>query len=105
MPAGSYHLVGDGVLSAQPLVRFDVLWRHAGAADQTIVSFTHQYPAGNTAQYEESKSAPEFAAATGDLLVFKVTTLDGMPAADAEYIPIAEHKPTPTARFLTLDSP
>ena len=86
-----------------PNVKFELLWRHAGASDTTIVAFTHQYPAGKTAQYEESQTAPAVAAVAGDFLVFRGT----MVSTDAatEYVPFSETRSTPTARFLSIDLP
>jgi hypothetical protein len=95
--------VGDGILNASPDVRFELLWRRAGAADTSIVAFEHQYPTGTAAQYEESHDAARVEAGAGDLLVLKVTMLSADP--NALYIPISEHAPTPTARFLTVDVP
>jgi len=103
IPAGNYHLVGDGVISAMPMVQFDLLWREPGSQDSTIVSFTHQYPSGTAAQYEETKSGAAVAAVNGDLIVLRVTMLSTDP--NSEYVPIAEHPPTPTARFLSVDIP
>lgn len=84
-------------------MRFDVLWRAAGQADQPIVSFVHAYPSGTTAQYEETQAGGAVAARGGDLLVFKISIVGT--DANAEYVPIAEHSSTPTARLLTLDVP
>ena len=103
MPAGAYHLIADGVINAQPLVRFDVAWRHAGQ-DTPLATFTHQYPMGSSATYEQSASAGAFPSAQGDLLVLTITTLDGAPASSAEYIPNGEVT-SATARDLTLDIP
>jgi hypothetical protein len=86
-----------------PDVQFDILWRRAGSADTPIVSFTHQYPAGSAAQYEETKSVPAVNASAGDVLVMKLSMLGNDP--NAEYIPISEHPQTPTARFLSIGIP
>ncbi len=103
IPAGDYHLIGDGITTSMPDVQFDILWRRAGAADSTIVSFTHQYPAGSASQYEETKSVPAVSASAGDVLVMKVSMLGT--DMNAEYIPISEHPQTPTARFLQISIP
>jgi hypothetical protein len=103
LPAGSYHLVADGITYMTPTVEFDVLWRAPGAADQTIVSFTHQYPTGNASSYEDQATAARFEAKGGDQLVLRLTLLGTDPTPD--YVPIAEHPSTPTARMLSLDIP
>ncbi len=88
-----------------PTVQFDLLWRKAGAADAPIVSFTHQYPDTNAAQYDETKSAAAVAAVKDDLIVLKVSVPAAGNDPNAAYIPIGEHEPTPTARFLSVDIP
>lgn len=102
IPAGNYHIVADGLIAGMPQIRFDVLWR-TQTGDQTIVSFTHQYPSGASAQYEASKMGAAQRAQAGDLLVLMVTVLG--PTSSAVYVPFSEELPRPTARYLTLDVP
>ncbi len=103
IPAGAYHLLADGITVDQPNVRFGVAWRHGTSADVPIVSFSHPYPPGTVAQYEEIQGGAVVAAAKDDLLVLRVELLNASGAA--EYIPIAEHPSTPTARMLQLEIP
>ncbi len=100
--AGNYHLIADGLIVGTPQIRFDVLWR-SQAGDQTIVSFTHQYPSGAAAPYEESKRGAAQPAQPGDLLVLMVTVLG--PSMSSVFVPFSEQLPTPTTRYLTLDIP
>jgi hypothetical protein len=86
-----------------PQVRFDVLWRAAGASDAPIATFTHSYPAGTAAQFEADAQADRVAAKPNDLLVLRATMLST--DVNAAWVPISEHPSTPTARMTTLDVP
>ena len=109
IPAGSYHLIADGFVSDEPVVRFEILWRRAGTADDMpIVTFEHRYPAPPVtfAQYEETLGGAQVPAADGDLLVLRVTLIGGTPQDQAAYVPIGEILQAPQgARFLSLDLP
>jgi hypothetical protein len=97
---GSYHLVGDGMVTGAPEVSFDVIWRHT-AIDSPVVGFVHPFPA--TGQYEESQAAMPIAAAAGDLLVLRLSVKSADP--NAVYMPYGEDARMAAARLLTLDIP
>ena len=103
LPAGSYHLVGDGVLFHAPRVRYELSRRRGGADDLPVISFEHKFPDAMAAQYEETRAGLAVDARRGDLLVLQVSLVGD--TDDASWIPISEHPPTPTARFLTVDIP
>lgn len=109
IPAGSYHLIADGFISDEPLVRFEILWRRAGTADDVpIVTFEHRYPAPPVtfAQYEETQPGAQVPARDGDLLVLRMNLIDGNPQDQAAYVPVGEIQQAPAgARFLTIDIP
>lgn len=109
IPAGSYHLIADGFISDEPVVRFELLWRRQGTSDETpIVTFEHRYPAPpiTFSQYEETQRGTEVPARDGDLLVLRMSLVGGSPQDQAAYVPVGEIQDAPAgARFLTFDIP
>lgn len=109
IPAGAYHLIADGFISDEPVVRFEILWRRQGTSeDLPIVTFEHRYPAPPTtfAQYEETQAGAQVPARDGDLLVFQMSLIGGTPQDQAAFVPIGEIRQAPAgARFLTIDLP
>jgi hypothetical protein len=109
IPAGPYHLIADGFVSDQPVVRFEILWRRAGTSDEMpIVIFEHQYPANPVtfSQYEETQQGAAVPARDGDLLVLRMGLVGGAPVEQAAYVPVGEIQDAPAgARFLTIDIP
>jgi hypothetical protein len=80
--AGTWHLVGDGIMLDAADVQFDVVWR-SPAGDQTLATFTHHFaPAPAPAQFDAvpfDGDAPGLAAAArdGDQLVLRITPVSG----------------------------
>jgi hypothetical protein len=77
LPAGAWHLVGDGVALSAVDVQFDVLWR-SSAGDQTVASFAHHFdPAlsGVADRYDGDATGAAVPAASGDLLVLRMTAV------------------------------
>lgn len=103
IPAGSYHLVGDGITVSSPEVKYEALWRRAGAADQTIVSFDHAFDASGSGQFEATASGPAIAASPGDLIVLSISLVST--DMNGEWIPYGEQPPSATMRWTTLDVP
>jgi len=86
IPAGSWHLVGDGIVLASCDLEFDVIWRRVfglgGSADVTLASFSHHFdprvvaPKFDATQFEADATGPETAQASAgdqDQLVLRFT--------------------------------
>jgi hypothetical protein len=78
IPAGMWHLVGDGIITESVDVHFEVLLRRAGVADMDIATWDHHFdPLPNgvfTAEpldADAAGTAVDFQA--GDQLVFRYT--------------------------------
>jgi hypothetical protein len=90
--AGTWHLVGDGILFTSADVRFDVLWRHGGS-DTTVLHLEHHFdpPTGanryEAVPYEADATADAVAAVAGDLLVLRFSSDPGDGGAVTTYLP------------------
>jgi hypothetical protein len=78
IPAGTWHLVGDGIITEPVDVHFEVLQRRAGQADLDIATWDHHFdPLPNgvfTAQaLDADATGIELMFQPGDQLVFKYT--------------------------------
>lgn len=77
IPAGSWHLVGDGIVLASCDLEFDVIWRHG--SDTTLASFSHHFdprtapPKFDATQFEADAPGLSAQAAAGDQLVLRFT--------------------------------
>jgi hypothetical protein len=77
IPAGTWHLVGDGVVIEPVDVRFDVLWRpKSGAPDVTLATWFHHFdpdPTGmfNAVPFEADSLGVAADAHDGDQLVLR----------------------------------
>ena len=77
IPAGTWLLVADGIITEPVDVHFELLWRHGdGAADTRLAAFDQHFdplPDGSyrAQPYEVSASVGAVAAVTGDQLVFR----------------------------------
>lgn len=90
MPAGSWQLVADGIITHEVTVKFDLLFRHKsqdtviGTWQQTLVP----RPVGFDAQpIELTIDAPAFNVSAGDQLVFRYAGEMGLAMS---YIPNGE---------------
>jgi hypothetical protein len=77
VPAGTYHLVLDAVITASVDVTFDLIWRRGGT-DTELVTWTEHYdPLGGgdfdaqPLEYDEDAQAIDWQ--QGDQLVFRYT--------------------------------
>jgi hypothetical protein len=89
--AGTWHLVGDGLVLLPVDMRFDVLRRGAGP-DEVIVSFSHHFdpPEGfDAVRYEADAAGSAVAAAPGDVLVLRMTAVQSTGSGPA-FIPNAD---------------
>ena len=91
IPAGTWHLVGDGAVLASVDVRFELIWR-AGAdapADVVLASFDHHFdpqPSGfDAVAFEAQAAGPAAAARAGDQLVLRITASNT--ASSTAFIP------------------
>jgi hypothetical protein len=89
VPAGTYHVVLDGIVIHPVDVQFDLLWRHAGS-DTTLATWQlHLDPTAGSgfdaqaAEVDEQAPAIDFHA--GDQLVFRYTGSTASPPES--YIP------------------
>jgi len=77
--AGSWHLVGDGIIVDSCDMTFEVVWR-AGATDKVVTSFTHHFdPLPSTAPnpfdatpYAADATAAAVPAGANDQLVLRI---------------------------------
>jgi len=75
IPAGVWHLVGDGAVIASVDIRYQLIWR-SGGTDVVLAAFDHHFdpqPSGFDAVAFEGEAAGAAAAAgAGDLLVLRI---------------------------------
>ena len=83
--AGTWHLVGDGIVLESSDITFDVLWRDANG-DHPIATWTHHYdvPANiqNAVQYEADAPGVAADAKSNDQLGLRMTAAAGNYPAD-----------------------
>nr|ACX33966.1 hypothetical protein [uncultured bacterium RM35] len=86
IPAGTWHLVGDGELITQQVeVRFDIVWRTAAGVSTTLASVTHLFdpaPPGNPfngVPFETDVTGIAAPASPGDKLILRFNTIGGAP--------------------------
>jgi hypothetical protein len=76
LPAGSWHLVGDGIVFGSVDITFDVLWR-SSVGDVKVAELTHHFdpgPAlGTAVPYQGDALGVAAAAHPGDQLVLRFT--------------------------------
>jgi hypothetical protein len=92
--AGTWHLIGDGIVLRPADVVFDVIWRHGGV-DTPIVQFQRRFEPRtdenkfHATRFEADANGAAVPANPGDLLVLRFSA-PGMPDAGDEgvaYIP------------------
>ena len=76
--AGTWHLVGDGIISETVDVTFEVIWRTAAGADTVLATFEHRFePLPNSSfdatPYEADATGIAAAAVSGDRLILRIT--------------------------------
>ncbi len=89
IPAGTWTLVGDGIIVEPVDVQFDLIWR-AGGVDTPLAIWTHHFDPqapGNfdAVAYEEAKPAAPVPAEPGDLLVLRYQAMNA--TVGMAYIP------------------
>jgi hypothetical protein len=81
LPAGVWHLIGDGYVLAATDIRYEVLWRRAGS-DTSLVEFRHHFdpqvsPGGWYAtNYDGDGMGIAADARAGDQLVLRMSVSD-----------------------------
>jgi hypothetical protein len=90
IPAGTWHLVGDGVVLAAADVTYDVVWRDSKGTEHPITSWTHHFdpqPSGYTAvQFEADAMAAKASASANDTLILRMSA-QGDPSVSMLWIP------------------
>jgi hypothetical protein len=92
IPAGTWHLVGDGIVIQSCVIRYEVLWRHDGS-DTTLFSVSHDFdPLKGSGQFDatpfETDVAGEAAPAhAGDQLVWRFSTDAGDAGTGVTFVP------------------
>jgi len=92
LPAGNWHLVGDGIVLSSADLTFDVLWRHAGT-DTLLASFRHHFDplpgaaTGDATPYQADAVGEAAAAAPGDQLVLRLSAEAADAGAQNVFIP------------------
>ena len=77
IPAGTWHLVGDGIVLASCDLEFEVIWRHG--EDTVLASFSNHFdprtvaPKFDATQFEADATGVAAQAASGDQLVLRFT--------------------------------
>ena len=97
IPAGTWHLVGDGIIEESVDVTFEAILRRDGAADVPLATWTHHFdplPGGTYAAqaYEEDAEGARVDFQAKDQLVFRYSGKSAsLPDA---YIPNGDGKKT-----------
>jgi hypothetical protein len=85
IPAGTWHLVGDGEdVALQPVVQFDIIWRHGGAST-TVASTTHTFVGPGTVPFATDLTGTAVDPQPGDQLILVFSTIGG--GNNASYTP------------------
>lgn len=96
LPAGTYHLVGDGIVFESVDMRFDLVWREGGqaSAEHPIVSFTHHFDAlagdakfTNAIAFEADAEGAAVPSTSNDLLVLRFSVTSQHPTGSNQYLP------------------
>jgi hypothetical protein len=80
LPAGTWRLVGDGIIIEPVDVRFEIIWR-SDAGDQVLATFDHHFePNGggnfDAVPYEDTREAPAAPAEPGDQLILRYSAMN-----------------------------
>ncbi len=88
--AGTWHLVGDGIVLSAADVTFDLLWKDSKGTEHPITSWMHHFDpmasGYNAVQYEADAVAPAADAAANDTLVLRMSAT-GDPTVSMLWIP------------------
>ena len=91
--AGTWHLVGDGIVLYSADIRYDVIWRHGGS-DLTLVSWMHHFDPltgpkpFDATPFEADGQGIAAPAQAGDQLVLRFTGTGGVDGGTgAAFIP------------------
>ena len=107
VPAGSWHLVGDGIVFAPVDVKYEVIRRHPPKSDQLLVTFNHHFDpqmdgSFNAVPFEGSAEGVMASVQSGDLLVLRLTATGG--GAMATFVPNGDGAKT-KGRIPSLEIP
>jgi hypothetical protein len=92
LPAGTWRLVGDGIIIEPVDVRFEIIWR-SDAGDQILATYDHHFepPAGggfDAVPYEDTRESTAVPAEPGDQLILRYTAVEA--AGSISYVPNGE---------------
>jgi hypothetical protein len=92
VPAGTWKLVGDGIITNSVDVTFELLWRRPGVADVVIATWQHHFdPIGggnfDAQPFDAMADGPaiDWEEGRGDQLVFRYTGANSL--TDMSYVP------------------
>ena len=90
VPAGTYHVICDAVVTASVDVNFALIWRGAGV-DTTLAAWSKHWEPGATVHqaqaYEVDMAAPAIDFRPGDRLVFRYTGAGTTGISSEPFIP------------------
>src|SRR5947207_12724206 len=85
IPPGTWRLAGDGEdVGLRPVVKFDIIWRHAGEST-TVASITHTFVGTGTVPFATEFTGTAIDSHPGDQLLLVFTTIGG--DSGASYTP------------------
>ena len=109
MPAGTYRLIADGIITNSVDVTFELIWRRTGVADTVLAMWQQHFdPIGggnfDAQPYEVTADAIaiDFVEGMGDQLVFRYTGTNS--ASTMSYVPNGDG-PLHAGRFPTITLP
>jgi hypothetical protein len=108
IPAGTWHLVGDGyLLRKRTDVRFDIIWRDAAKKDTVLATAMNTFVEpltnhDNAVAYDADIPGIAASAKAGDKLVLKFTVVSG--DVGGNYTPDGDG-PIPLGRYPNLTLP
>ena len=86
IPAGTWHLVGDGENISRPVdVEFDIVWHPAAGGETVLATVMHSFGAGAGVAFETDVQGSAAAAVAGDQLILRFKTVG--PGPGASYTP------------------
>lgn len=88
--AGTWHLVGDGIVLSAADVTYDVVWRDSKGGEHAIATWSHHFdplPSGfNATQFEADTAGSEAKASANDTLILRLSA-QGDPTVAMLWIP------------------
>ena len=107
VPAGTYKLIADGIITASVDVTFELIWRRPGGTDTVLAMFQHHFdPLGggnfDAQPFEVTAAAPAIDWLEGDQFVFRYTGANSV--STMAYIPNGDG-PSHNGRYPNITLP